>query len=257
MTSMIQSACARRFADRTALVVGAGSGAGRAVAMRLGLEGAKVAIAARSAPHVEEGERVLAARGVTVRSIRGDASTAEGAQAVVESAISAFGGIDVLVVTAGGYEGGSIEQCDAASLDRMLALNLKVAFHAVKSALPHLVARGGGSIVITTAIFGGTVPGPGLLAYNTSKAAAQGFAQSLAGDLQERNVRVNAVLPGGIAHQFDPERDVAAGRRLGKGPAQPEDVAAAVAFLASDEACFITGAALAVDGGFACARKAF
>jgi NAD(P)-dependent dehydrogenase (short-subunit alcohol dehydrogenase family) len=95
-----------------------------------------------------------------------------------------------------------------------------------------------------------------LLAYNTSKSASTGLVRSLAGELAPRNIRVNAVLPGAITHRLDLQRDPAHGRALGAAAALPADIAAAVTFLASEDACWITGATLVVDGGFAVGRKA-
>ncbi len=257
MPSIVTAARAQRFHDKVALVVGVGSGTGLAVALRLGLEGAKVIAVARSEAHVEAAEAAMLSHGIDGRALRADVSTASGAATATAAAIDRFGGLDVAISTAGGYEGGSFDQTDSAGVERMLDSNFRTAFHLAKTTTPCLESRGGGSIVVTTAVFGSIVPGPGLLAYNTSKAAVSGFLQSLAGDLAAKNIRVNAVLPGGITHQFDVTRDVALGRKLAKGPSQPEDIAAAVAFLASDEACFVTGAALVVDGGFSVGRKAF
>ena len=257
MVTITAAAQARRYEEKVVLVVGAGAGAGRATALRFGLEGAKVVAVARSEEHVTGAREALEAHGVTCAALQADVATEEGAEAAVRTAAETFGGLDVLVSTAGGYEGGGLDQTDGAALERMLDLNLRAAFQSARAAAPEIVKRGRGAIVLTTAVFGGVVPGPGLLAYNTSKAASTGFVRSLAGELAERNVRVNAILPGGISHEFDVEKDAAADRLLTKGPALPQDIAAAAAFLASEEATWITGASLVVDGGFSVIRKPY
>jgi len=257
MTTIQQAACARRFQDRVVLVTGVGGGTGLAAALRFGLEGAQVATVARSKDNVEVARSTLEAHGVQVCAIEGDVGTEQGAAKVVAETEAAFGRIDVLANTAGGYEGGGFDDTDVAALERMLDMNLRTAFCAIRAAAPVIAKQGRGAIVVTTAVFGATVPGPGLLAYNTSKAASTALVLGFAGEMVERNIRVNAVLPGAITHQFDAERDPTADRELSKGPAMPEDIAAAVAFLASEDACWITGATLVVDGGFSVSRKAY
>lgn len=247
----------RRFEDRVVLVTGVGAGAGLATVLRFAHEGARVVAVARSEANLTRAAEALASHGASFRTHRADVATELGAKEAVAEAISAFGGLDVLVNTAGAYEGGGHAETDRALLDRMLDANLRTAFETARAAVPAFRARGGGAIVITTAVFGAVVPGPGLLAYNTSKAAATGMVKSLAGDLAAQNIRVNAVLPGGITHKFEEGLDPAQGRALTQGPAFPQDIAAAAAFLASDEACWITGATLTVDGGFSVTRRPF
>ncbi|MFG0315851.1 MAG: SDR family NAD(P)-dependent oxidoreductase [Planctomycetota bacterium JB042] len=257
MTDITTAAAARRFADKVVLVTGVGSGAGRATALRFGLEGAKVVAVARSDEHVLGVRQALEEASVEHRAEVVDVSTVEGARQAVSLATEAFSGLDVLVCTAGGFEAGSADDADGAALDRMLDVNLRPAFETSIAAAPEIAKRGRGAIVITTAVFGAVVPGPGLLAYNTSKAASTGFVKSLAGDLAEKNVRVNAILPGGISHEFDPSLDPSASRALTQGPALPHDIAAAACFLASEDACWVTGASLVVDGGFSVVRRPY
>lgn len=257
MTDLKTASQARRFEGKVAMVVGAGPGAGLACAARLGLEGAQIVATARSEENVRGAAETLTRLGVDHVVFRGDAATPGGAIAAVELAKREFGGVDIVVCSAGGFEGGGFDKSDEDQLERMLTVNLRAAFSTAKASAPALIERGGGAIVITTAVFGAVVPGPGLLAYNTSKAAADGLCQSLAGDLAASGIRVNAVLPGAISHHFDEGLDPAHERALLKGSATPQDIAAAVAFLASDEACFITGARLVVDGGFSVSRKPY
>ncbi len=257
MADLMREARAQRFTDRVVLVSGVGPGAGLATALRVAAEGAKVVAAARGPQHLEHAAELLKKHGADFRTVRADMGTEAGARSAVAEAVAAFGKLDALISMAGGYEGGGFDQCDQAALDRMLAVNLRPAFEASHAAVPELAKSGRGAIVITTAVFGAVIPGPGLLAYNVSKSAANGLVKSLAGELLAKNVRVNAVLPGGIRHEFDPALDPSANRPLKKGPALPQDVAAAAAFLASDDACWITGATLIVDGGFSVARPAF
>lgn len=257
MPDIRTAAAARRFVDKVVLVTGVGAGAGLATALRFGLEGARVVAVARGDEHVLGARRTLEEAGVEHRAERIDVSTVEGAREAVATAVEAFGGLDVLVCTAGGFEAGPADDADGEALDRMLDANLRPAFETALAAAPEIARRGRGAIVVTTAVFGALVPGPGLLAYNTSKAASTGFVKSLAGDLAEKNVRVNAILPGGISHVFDGGVDPSSARNLAKGPALPHDIAAAACFLASEEACWVTGAALVVDGGFSVVRRPY
>lgn len=247
----------RRFEGRVVLVAGTGPGVGRATAVRYALEGARVVCAARNEEHLDLVRETMEQVGVVsdrVRCLRADLATAEGAEAAVREACDGFGRLDVLAVTAGGFEPGGVDDPDTDRLERMLDVNLRAAWRTSLAAAEALAATKG-AVCVTTAVFGACVPGPGVLAYNTAKAAATGFVRSLAADLRPRGVRVNGVLPGGVSHRYEPDRDPRGGRTLGVGPAWPEDVAAAVLFLTSDEAFWITGATLVVDGGFAVSRS--
>lgn len=254
MGDLFREARAQRFVDRVVLVSGVGPGAGLATVLRIAAEGGKVIAAARGPAHLETASQLLTQHGATFRTVRADMGTPSGAASAVKEAVRAFGRLDALISTAGGYEGGGFDQCDSAALERMFAVNLRPALEASQAAVPELEKSGKGVIVITTAVFGAVVPGPGLLAYNVSKSAATGLVKSMAGELLAKNIRVNAILPGGISHEFDAAKDPSANRPLRKGPALPQDVAAAAAFLASDDACWITGATLVVDGGFSVSR---
>lgn len=246
-----------RFGDKVVVVAGVGPGVGLATALRFGLEGARVAVAARSDTSLQHATEELARHGVVHVAIAADVGTETGAAEVMAQANRHFGGVDVLACTAGGYAGGGLRETDGALLEQMLDVNLRTVFHSARAASATMAARGRGAIVVTTAVFGAVVPGPGLLAYNTSKGAATALVQSLAGDLAPSNIRVNAVLPGATSHHFDAAADVTSARSLLKGAGTPQDIAAAVLFLASDEAAWITGATLIVDGGFSVSRKPY
>jgi meso-butanediol dehydrogenase/(S,S)-butanediol dehydrogenase/diacetyl reductase len=243
-----------RLANKVALITGGASGIGRATALRFAAEGARVAVA-------DINERAGAATASEAGGIfvRCDTSDAAQAQAAVAATVAAFGGLDALVNGAA-HLGGFI---DAAAMPEqewraVLAVTLDGAFLCSKYALPEMVRRGGGSVIHIASVEG-MVGVAGHAAYVTAKSALFGLTRSMAIDFGRRGVRVNAISPG-IIDSGRPDierlkaqpamlrwwRDMTVLDRLGR----PEEIAAAALFLASDDASYITGQNLAVDGGW-------
>ncbi|WP_367138058.1 SDR family NAD(P)-dependent oxidoreductase [Saccharothrix sp. HUAS TT1] len=235
---------------RVALVTGGSRGIGAAVAVRLAEAGADVAITCRNGPgDVVERIEALGRRAVAVRADSGDA---DAVVAAVEEAVAVLGRLDVLVNNAGEFIVGPVAELGVAEFDRTFDVNVRAAFVAVKAALPHLGAGGRvigiGSNVASRAVF------PGFSLYSASKAALVGLTKALARELGPRGITVNLVHPGATDTDSNPAdgpaADVIRGFTALGRYAVPAEVAAAVAFLASDEARYVTGAQLHVDGGF-------
>jgi NAD(P)-dependent dehydrogenase (short-subunit alcohol dehydrogenase family) len=248
------TASAGRLAGKTAVVTGAANGIGRATAERFAAEGAAVLLNDRDAAALETVVAALAGTGAKVRGIAGDVSVEADVRRVMDGAVQAFGGIDILVANAGVIPEADLAGATAELWDRTMATNGRGMFLCCKYAAEVMVARGKGAIVCLSSI--SAVCGqPGQAVYGPSKFIASGLTKHLAIDLVQKGVRVNAVAPGTIATQavarMDQEGIQAVVKlhpmaRIGR----PEEVAAAILFLASDEASFITGVVLPVDGGF-------
>ena len=248
-----------RFTGKVALITGAGSGLGRASALRFAEEKARVAIA-----DVDLGraQAVAAEIGSEAISIRADVTSIQDCEAMVKTTCDNFGRLDILFANAG-VGGERVEFVDLPidEWDRVIGVNLRGLVLTCKAAAPALIDAGGGSIVLMGSSTGGwdTILGSG--PYMTSKEAIKAIARNLALELARYRIRVNAICPGIIqtplSFRQKPEgpdawEDFFAKyaeriplRRVG----QPEDVAAAVAFLASDDARHITGTSLLIDGG--------
>lgn len=251
-----------RFTGKVALVTGAASGIGRRIAERLAAEGAAVVLADRSGPAAEQAAAALAAEGRSARAVEGDVTHAADCQRMVEDATTHFGGLDVLVNSAGIGRGGPIAELPESDWDVVLDVNLKGTFLVCRAAFPALVARGGGAI-INLASLAGMAASPGFGAYAASKAGVIQLTRVLAVEGAPQGIRANSLCPvwidtplleGYITRTPDPaatRRQMTAMIPLGR-IGSVDDVAAAALFLASDEASFITGVALPLDGGAFC-----
>ncbi len=248
-----------RFAGKAALVTGGTSGIGLAAAQRLAVEGAAVFVLGR-----DEGR--LRAALVRLRSAAPGAEFSGGAvdvtdpaavDAAVARAAATTGRLDVLVAAAGiDGEGRDVLDLDPANFASVMATNVTGMFVAAQAGARRMVADGRGGSIVLIASVNGLAAEPGFVDYNTSKGGAVLLARSLGRDLAGRGVRVNAVCPGYVrtpmteAYLGDPstQETINAGIPLGR-VAQPEEIAAVIAFLASDEASYVTGSAIVVDGG--------
>lgn len=247
-----------RFAGKSIIVTGAGSGIGRAAAILFAAEGGRV-IAADKTDGADETVRMIADAGGTAKAIRMDAGSEADVIATVDRAVAEFGGLDVLFANAG-ISGGMANIFDTTPelIAEVLRVNLIGPLLAIKHGAPRIAERGGGAIVLTASV-AGIRSGAGSPAYSASKAGVINLAAVAAQQLSGSNVRVNALCPGltetGMTRPtFDYAREAGKMDRLGRlNPlrrgAQPEELARAALFLASEEASYVNGQALAVDGG--------
>ena len=243
-----------KLQGRAALVTGGGIGIGEGIARELARQRSRVAIhysGSSAGAHAAMAE-ITAAGGEAI-AVHGDLRYVDDCERVVAEAIDAFGGLDILVNNAGVTRAGTIEETTEAVYDEMFDLNMKGYFFCARAALPALERSGRGSIINITSIHGGA-GFPNHAAYAGTKGAVIGFTRSLAIELAPRHVRVNAIGPGvvEVPRYFDmPGYTTEFGNTLipwGR-VGSPADIAPAVAFLAGDDAEFITGQTLYVDGG--------
>ena len=247
------------FKGKVAVVTGGAMGIGEATARRLADLGAAVAILDREPAAGEKAAQALRADGKRAEFYECDVAAASQVERAMNSAAAAFGSIDVLVSNAGIQRYGDVVGTPDALWDEVMSVNLKGCFYAAKYAVPHMTKRASGAIVVVGSVQTFTAVGNSA-AYVTAKHALLGLVRAMSLDYARNNIRVNCVCPGTIDTPMlrwaasldpDPEKVLATcGRmhalgRVGK----PEEVANAIAFLASDWASFITGAALVVDGG--------
>lgn len=247
-----------RFADKSIIVTGAGSGIGRAAATLFAAEGGRV-VCADLTEGCEATAAAIRAAGGEAEAMRMDAGREEDVVRMVELACDRFGGLDVMFANAG-ISGGlaNIFDTDVGLITEVLRVNLIGPYLAIKHAAPRIAERGAGAIVLTASV-AGIRSGAGSPAYSASKAGVINLAAVAAQQLSGSNVRVNAVCPGltetGMtAPTYDYARGAGKMDKLGalnplRRGAQPEELARAVLFLASDDASYVNGQALAVDGG--------
>lgn len=237
------------LSGRRAAVAAASKGLGFACARALAAEGARVAICGRSKDRIEEAAANIGANAIPLVA---DVATGQGARQFVVDAREALGGLDVLVTNAGGPPGGNFEATPYERYPEALALNLLSVVAMCQEAVPGMRAQGFGRIVAVTSI-SVRQPLANLILSNTARAGATGFLKTLAREVAPDGVTVNSVQPGTHATEraislYGSEEAAAAGVPAGF-LGRPEDFGALVAFLCSDSARFITGAAIPVDGG--------
>lgn len=239
-----------RLEGRVALIIGAARGIGAGIAERFVEEGAKIVIADSEVAAGEATAKRLNGRFVAV-----DVSKKADSERAVAEALNAYGKLDILVQNAGIYPWTLIENIDAEEWDKVMAVNLKGTFLSAQAALTHMKARKSGRMIFTSSITGPRVTSPGHGHYSASKAGINGFIKAAALEFSGYGITVNGVEPGNIltegmkAHRSaafikSMEEAVPLGR-LGT----PRDIANAVLFLASDDASYVTGTTIIVDGG--------
>jgi meso-butanediol dehydrogenase / (S,S)-butanediol dehydrogenase / diacetyl reductase len=255
-----------RLAGRVAIVTGGSQGIGWAVAERLAQDGAKVAIVALHEETVSSAVRALNDRGVDVTGIVADVSDEEDTRRYVEATVQAFGRVDILVNNAGTITIASLGDTSVETWDRVFAVNARGVFLGCREVARQMIGQGTGGRIVNVASGAGRQGGASISAYAASKFAVIGFTQSIAVELAPHGITVNACCPGHVTttrmwDQIDTELARTSGGAPGeaKGSAvsavplarsgRPEEIASVVGFLASDEASFMTGESVVVDGG--------
>jgi NAD(P)-dependent dehydrogenase (short-subunit alcohol dehydrogenase family) len=247
-----------RFTDRVLVVSGGGHGIGRATARRIGSEGARVAVIDIRAAAAEETVALLEKENVRGRAYEADCSDWAAVESTVDQIRQDFGRVDILHSNAGVLLPGSVEDQSLETWDRTFEVNVRAMFLLARAVIPVMLAQGGGAVV-NTASTSGLVGESGLLAYCSSKAAVISLTRQMALDYSSRGIRINCVCPGWIDTGFnDPMLVGVSEPELAqlvdtfvplKRQGRPEEIAACVAFLASDDASLVTGHALVADGG--------
>ena len=246
-----------QLADKVAIVTGASSGIGRAAAKLFAAEGARLIISARRADELNALAHEISEAGGQAITLPGDIRNEALAKELVQAALRRFGRLDIAFNNAGTLgEMGPTPNISAQGWRETMATNLDAAFFAAKHQVPAMIENGGGSIVFVSTFVGHATGMPGMAPYAASKAGLIGLARTLAVEFGANNIRVNALLPGGVdtpmgraVADTDDKRDFIANLHALKRLAAPEEIARVALFLCSDAASFVTGSAMLVDGG--------
>lgn len=247
----------KRFADKAVLVTGAASGIGKATAERFAAEGARVMVA-----DIDEAGAAAVARAAAeasaadVHHIRFDAGEAADCARIVSATVELFGKLDIVVNNAGIMDWGKAEDYDEDRFERILRVNLGSVFRVSKHALPHLEKTGG--CIVNTSSSSALSGVPYACAYSASKAGINGMMRSMAAEFANRGVRINSVCPGAVDTPLNTKAPIPAWADMSRLASAfpktakfsaPEEIAGAIAYLASEDARNITGITLSVDGG--------
>lgn len=247
-----------RFDGKTAIVTGSTKGIGRATALLLAKEGAKVVVVGTTEEAGRKTAEEICAAGGQAFFQKTDVTSADDLNALVDAALKHYGKIDILINNAG--VGGSLANMDQITdgeWDKVLATNLTAPFQLMKRIIP-IMEQDGGGVIVNVASMASTAAGRGGIAYTTAKHGLLGLTRQISLDHGHAGIRINAVMPGPIDTQMIarildmPQHPLNMKIKMSPSgrPGNPEEVAKAIAFLASDDSSYIHGAALAVDGGY-------
>jgi len=244
-----------RLAGKVAIVTGGGSGIGRATAELFAREGARVVVADYQTHVGKETVAAIEAAGGQATFVAVDVSDSAQVEQMIQVALEVYGGIDILFNNAGVLLGGTVLDTDEQAWNRLMSINLTGVYLCSRAVLPHMIERGGGAIVNVSSSTGAHDVAGNIAAYVTSKGGVTLLTKAMAVDHARDNVRVNAIAPGPTdtpmlrkvmtSQQLEAFAATFPMKRLGR----PDELAHAALFLASDEASFVTGAILPVDGG--------
>src|ERR1700756_2393499 len=242
----------KKLEAKTALITGGSRGIGAAIAKRLAADGGNVAITyTKGADAAASVVKEIESAGGKAIAIQADATDANASKAAVEKTVATFGGLDVLVNNAGTAIPKTFEETTLEEMDRLLNINVRGVFVATQAALKHM--KSGGRIIMIGSCLGERVMTPGLVPYSATKGAVKIFTQALSRELGSRGITVNNIQPGPIDTDLNPATGEWATPQKANTALGPyghvEEIAAMVAFVASPESSYITGANLTVDGG--------
>ncbi len=245
----------QRLSGKAALITGAGQGIGRGIASVFADAGAKVVVATRTASSGQETVDAIREAGGEAILVSTDVQDPVQCQASVDATIEAYGRLDIMVHNAASFAGGMIEDFDPDDLHDSLSTNLVAAFHLSKMSIPHMKKQGAGRLLFTSSVTGPRVVMPGAGYYAATKSGLNGFIRTAGMELAPLKITVNGVEPGFIkTPAIDLIADEAGQAEMAKYiPAgyfgEPEDIGHAMLYLASDEARYVTGQTICVDGG--------
>ena len=248
----------RLLEGKVAIITGASSGIGKAAAMLFAANGASLVLVARRQGPLEQLVGEIEKLGGRALAIAGDVADERTHAASVAAARASFGGLDIAFNNAGFV--GAIKplvEIEPHQWGGVLAVNLTASFLAARAQIPAMLEQGAGALVFTGSFVGNSVGLPGMSAYGAAKAGLMGLVRGIAADYGAAGIRANALLPGGTATEMTgdaAQRKWAAGLHAMKRIAEPEEIAQAALFLASDMASFVTGSALWADGGNAAVK---